>query len=120
MKLKMFTNAKIEQGFVLINKFGAIRFKKEFAMDMGFKHNERWIIGIDKEENPVKHLYVIRPDKENEHNGFKMSYQNKSWFITCRTLLKELSIEFPAKCRMEEYNDDKYSGFRILLPENGA
>ena len=115
---KFFTNSKIEQGFVLINKYGAIRFKKELAEEMKFTAGSKWLVGVNENEEVPKFLYIIKSNDENEQDGYKMAYLNKSWFITCRNVLSTLKISFPAKCRIEKFKDDRYEGIRIALPTN--
>lgn len=114
---KFFTNGKIEQGFVLINQYGAIRFKKDLATDMGFVAGSRWLIGTNEEEEFPKFLYVLKANADNETDGYKMTFQNKSWSITCRNVLLALDVKYPAKCRMEHYKGDNYEGLRIILPQ---
>lgn len=116
--IKWLTSHKIEQGTVLINKYGAIRFKSEFATLMKFEKDERWRIGVYRSEAPAKHVLLVRATEENRHEGFKMQYQNKSWFVTCKTLLKELGIELPCKCKMAEFKEDGLTGIKIILPSN--
>ena len=117
MKLKFYGSGKIEQGFALIGTTGQIRFKTAFAQTMDFKKDERWLVGTDEDENPVKHIYILRPKKEEQHNGFKMQYQNKSWFISGKTIINELKIAIPAKCKVEPFKESDYDGFRLVLPK---
>ena len=116
MKLKIFNNGKIEQGFALIGKTGSLRFKAAFAESMGFVKDERWLVGVDSDEIPTKHIYVVRPTDDIKHNGWKMQYQNKSWALAGKTLVKELKLEVPIKCKVEVYKENGYNGFRLVLP----
>lgn len=116
MNLVFYGTGKIEQGFALIGKNGQIRFKAAFALSMGFKKDERWLVGTDADEKPIKHIYIVRPKKEEQHNGFKMQYQNKSWFLSGRTLINELKLNVPLKCHVEPFKKDNIDGFRLVLP----
>lgn len=116
MNIKIFNNGKIEQGFVLIGKTGSIRFKTAFAENMGFVKDGRWLVGIDNDEIPTKHIYILRPDEENKHNGWKMQYVNKSWSLSGKTVVNELKLEVPIKCKVEVFKGNGYDGFRLVLP----
>lgn len=116
MKLKIFSNGKIEQGYALIGKTGALRFKQSFAESMQFEKGQRWLVGTDADEKPIKHIYIVKPSKENQHEGWKMIYQNKSWSLSGKTLVKELGLQVPLKCRVEIYKENGYDGFRMVLP----
>lgn len=115
MKLIFYGSGKIEQGFALIGKTGQIRLKAAFAQSMGFKKDERWLLGTDADEKPIKHLYIVRPKKEEQHNGFKMQYQNKSWFLSGKTVVNELKLKVPLKCRVEPFEKEDIKGFRLVL-----
>lgn len=116
MKLKIFSHGKIEQGYALIGKTGYLRFKQAFAQSMGFVSGDRWLIGTDADESKAKYIYVLRTKEENQCDGWKMIYQNKSWGLSAKTLINELKITAPLKCRVEVYKDDEYDGFRLVLP----
>ena len=114
MKIKWFDSGKIMQGMALIGKNGQIRFKAAFAESMNFKSGERWKIGVNKEHTI---LYFIKPHKGFEHNGFKMMYQNKSWFLSGNTVVKELKLNPPIRGFVEPYKDDNMEGFIMKLPK---
>lgn len=115
-KFKWFTTHKLEQGFCLIGKNGNFRFKQEIAKIMSFEKGERWLVGIDMNEQTPKHIYIIRPENKSDTNGFKMTYQNKSWSIAAKTVIKELGLKIPLKCKIEKYIDEKHEGLKITLP----
>jgi hypothetical protein len=117
MKMKFLSNGKIEQGCVLLGKNGNIRFKSEFAKDHGFIKGQKWRVGIDADENPMKHIFVLSPAKDNPQEGFKMTFQNKSWALAAKTLFKELNLIPPLKCRIEDFKDAEYEGFIITLSQ---
>lgn len=118
MKLKIFNNGKIEQGFALFGKTGQIRFKVSFAESMEFIKNERWLVGINPdEETPIRNIYFFKPDEERKHMGWKMQFQNNSWFVSGKTVANELKLELPLKCKVEVQEDKDYGkGFKIVLP----
>ncbi|WP_019948064.1 hypothetical protein [Hymenobacter aerophilus] len=116
MKLKFYGSGKIEQGFALIGKTGQIRLKSAFAQSMDFKKDERWLVGTDEDEKPIKHIYILRPKREEQHNGFKMQYQNKSWFLSGKTVINELNLQPPIKCHVEPFKKEGFDGFRLVLP----
>jgi hypothetical protein len=117
MKMKFITSGRIEQGFVLIGKSGSIRFKSEFAKLHGFAPGQKWRMGVDSSESPAKHVFIIKPDPNNPQEGFKMSFQNKSWALAAKLLLYELKLTPPLKCKIEEFKDGEYEGFKITLPK---
>lgn len=115
---KFFSNGKIEYGFVLINQYGAIRFKSELAKAAQFEAGSRWLIGVNEEEDSIKYLYIFPAKKEDAHNGFKMMFQNKSWSITCKSLFISLKVKTPVKCKIEDFKHETYgNGFKIYLPQ---
>ena len=60
MKIKFFRNGKTEQNVALLSKFKVLRVKIKVANKLGFNDNERYLIGADIDEIPVKHIYVIQ------------------------------------------------------------
>ncbi len=115
MKLKFFSSGRIELGFALIGKPGAIRFKQSLAVSMKFMKGEKWLIGIDEEEKKPTAIYIFRVS-EDHPNGFKMIYQNKSWSIAGKTVIKELKLAPPIKCKIEPYKDNEHEGLKLILP----
>ena len=61
-----------------IGKNGQIRFKISIAKLMKLEHGQVWRIGMNKEKST---LYFIKPENGQESLGFKMIYNNKSWFF---------------------------------------
>lgn len=114
MSIHWFSTGKTEQGFCLIGKTGTFRFKQAFAEIMKFQKGERWLIGVDSKEKPT-YIIFVRADGENKINGFKMIFQNKSWALSAKTVIKELGLSIPQKCKTELYKDEKYEGFKIVL-----
>jgi hypothetical protein len=108
-----FDSGKIMQGMALIGKTGQIRFKAAFAESMKFKPGERWRVGVNKERTV---LYFIKPESGQEFNGFKMMYQNKSWFLSGKTMVNELKLQLPIRGMVEPYKDEKMEGFIMKLP----
>lgn len=108
-----FSNGKIEQGYALFGKTGSIRFKQALSEVMSFKPGERWLIGVTQENKDD--IIIVRPKQGQEMNGFKMMYQNKSWFITAKGVAIELKLQLPKKYFVEQYSDGEYSGL-ILKP----
>lgn len=117
MKLKMFINGKMEQDTALFGANGQLRFKSKFAKVNGFVAGERWLVGTDEEEDQIKYIYVVKDlsDKKRDR-GWVMSYQNKSWFISAKMLMKQLSITKSTRMQIEPFEDSQYKGMRLILP----
>lgn len=115
MNLKIYHSGKIMQGQVLIGKTGQLRFKKQTIEAAGLKPDQRIMIGTDETERPAKSMYLITNQTEN--NGFKLQYQNKSYFISIISVIKDLGLKIPIQCDIEPYEDEKYKGFKVIFPK---
>lgn len=101
MKIKFIENLKVEKGNVLIGKNGQMRFKKDIVEKYKIKEGQRYMIGTDDEEKPVKHLYLFPDDNMN---GFKVTYQNSSYTICAKGVANVLNLKLPLKTFIEPFN----------------
>jgi hypothetical protein len=124
MDLLFFRNGKTEQNSALISKFGILRVKMKIAKELNFNNDERYLVGIDKNEDAPKYIYVLKyksPASELDKDiGWQTKYNNNSWSVSFKTVVKELNLQerLPMWLRVEPFNDDTYIGFRLLIPEN--
>lgn len=102
MKIKFIENLKVEKGNVLIGKSGQLRFKKNIVELYKIKEGQRYMIGYDTEQKPCKALYLFPDDNMN---GFKVTYQNSSYTICAKGIVKELNLKLPLKTLIEPWND---------------
>ena len=104
MKLKFIeTNANLKS-ICMIGKTGQIRFKKNHVEKFNLKANSKFLIGYDEEENPVKKIYLL-PSANSD--GFKMYYQNSSYFVSAKTVVSELKLKIPLKCEINSVEISK-------------
>lgn len=116
MRLLFIENKKEQSNTVLIGKSGYFRFKKALAKELQMEKNDLWQIAIDTEENPKKHIYIIKSIGDDFMRGHKVLYQNKSWSISAKAVIKQLGLKVPIKCNYEDFNDGNYWGIKLILP----
>ncbi len=116
MNLKFLLNiSKKNETNVLIGKNGVLRFKAEFAKQYNFVHNEKWIIGYDKEELPIKNLYILKDDSNKLKSSFQMKLINGTWSMKVSNLIDEINIIIPQRCEIGIFKLEKLDGFKIIL-----
>ena len=101
---------------VLVSKTGVIRIKNEFAMKNNFQKTDKWAIAVDKDELPVKNIYLIKINNSQKIKGRKMQVINGSWTFICKPIVNELNIKESVKCLCNKFLKDKYQGFKISIP----
>ena len=121
MKINFIKNEKIEKGNVLISKTGHFRFKRDIVKEYSIEEGQRYKIGHDTEEDTPKHIYFFLA---RDNNGFMVSYVNKSYSISGKTICNELKLKLPCKTTIERYthvqdkgngNMETMDGFRLCL-----
>lgn len=123
MELKFFRNGKIEQNVALISKYKILRVKMKVAAKLGFNDSDRYLIGTDKLESPIKYIYVVKSksatSEQDKDLGWLTKNNNHSWSISFKTVVNELNLEsrLPMWLRVEIFEDDEHKGFRLLIPE---
>lgn len=123
MNLKFFRNGKIEHNVALISKYKILRVKKKVATRLQFNDSDRYLIGTDESESPVKYIYVVKSKKavteQDKDLGWQTKYNNHGWSISFITIVNELNLEtrLPMWLRVEVFEDDDYKGFRLLIPD---
>lgn len=120
MKLRILRNkARLNQGIntVLIGKTGNLRFRKEFAEKFKFSKNEHWVIGINEEEPEIEHIYFSRAKGSSKTDLWRLAYLNGNWFINVHSIVEELNLKKPIKCKIEQFKAQEFDGFRLLLPK---
>ncbi|MBK7883564.1 MAG: hypothetical protein IPJ81_06995 [Chitinophagaceae bacterium] len=123
MELKYFRNGKIEQNVALISKYKILRVKMKIANKLGFNDSDRYLIGTDKAENPIKYIYVVKSKmavtEQDKDLGWQTKYNKHSWSMSFKTIVNELNLEsrLPMWLRVEIFEDNDFTGFRLLLPE---
>ena len=123
MKLTFFRNGKIEQNVALLSKYSVLRVKNKIANKLGFNDCDRYLIGINKNEIPVKYIYVVKSKnaitEQDKDLGWQTKYNKHSWSISFKTIVNELNLKsrLPMWLRVEIFEDNEYKGFRLLLPE---
>ena len=70
------------------------------------------MLGIDENENPTQHLYVLF---NNENDGYKVSEGNGNLFINAKTIVEELNIHGLLYCDYEPFHDKDYSGIVVKI-----
>lgn len=91
IELNYIQPAKTQRNTVLFSKNGQIRFKVNSVEKWNWKDVKYIKVGFDKNFNDktTSCLYFAVGD---ESNGFKLSYQNKSYFISGKTILEEMGL----------------------------
>lgn len=123
MELKFFRNGKIEQNVALISKYRILRVKMKVAAKLGFNDSDRYLIGTDKAENPIKYIYVVKlktaVTEQDKDLGWQTKYNKHSWSMSFKTIVNELNLEsrLPMWLRVELFEDNEHKGFRLLIPE---
>lgn len=123
MELKFFRNGKIEQNVALISKYRILRVKMKVAAKLGFNDSDRYLIGTDKAENPIKYIYVVKlktaVTEQDKDLGWQTKYNKHSWSMSFKTIANELNLEsrLPMWLRVELFEDNEHKGFRLLIPE---
>lgn len=121
MEIKFFENLKVEKGNVLIGKTGDFRFKKNIVKEYSLEEGQRFKIGTDSSEDKPKHIYFFLA---RDNNGFLLSYKNKSYSISGKSITNELKLELPHRTTIERYthiedkgngNMETMDGFRLCL-----
>lgn len=115
MKLTWITNKKTMRSTMTITRNYQLRFKQHFAKEFDLKKDDRWSIGYDEEEVDRRHFYMLQ-DGTEMLDGYKMGYNNKSFFIMCKTLCDQMGIVPPLICEIEPFEFENYKGFKIKLP----
>lgn len=123
MELNFFRNGKIEQNVALISKYRILRVKMKVAAKLGFNDSDRYLIGTDKSEDPIKYIYVVKSKtavtEQDKDLGWQTKYNKHSWSMSFKTIVNELNLEarLPMWLRVELFEDNEHKGFRLLLPE---
>jgi hypothetical protein len=113
-QIKFYRNSKYIKDKILIGKTGQLRFKPSVVEKFSIKKGQRWMLGIDENENPTQHLYVLF-NNENDFDGYKVSEGNGNLYINAKTIVEELNIHGPLYCDYEPFHDKDYSGIVVKI-----
>ncbi len=117
MKLLYYHNPKMDRDRLFIGKTGHLRFKKLPIEKIGIEKGQRWLVGIDSDENKVNYLYILRNQKDEKENlsGFKVSCGNNSFHMNIKGPVEKYKIEKGRAYDYELFEFEDYKGFRILI-----
>lgn len=112
--IEFFVNPKMEKETVYMGRHN-LRFKMNTVRAFDLKDGDRIKVGIDKTENPMKHVYLVKTEDRND-TGFKVIIRKNSCMIAFKGLYDKLQIQKPQNCRYEiiDFQDKKW--IKVLLP----
>ena len=79
------------------------------------EQGQRWLVGTDAQEKPIKHIYMVKAE-DNNPRGFKISYGNSSYHINMKGVVWDLGLTPPLRCKYEEFRNGEYKGIKLILP----
>lgn len=113
MKLKFYDNPKTAKDEIYIGKTGQLRFKAEAVNQFGIEKGQRFRIGVDGSEAPIKHIYLVK----SATSGFKVSYGNSTYLMNTSGVWNQLNAVLPIRCKYESFSEGDYEGIKLILPK---
>ena len=94
-----------------IGKNGYLRFKDIHVQQVGFSKSQKWVIGIDSENQTT--FFLLKCSAENYDIGKKIINANGRWFLDISTVLRELKIDYETYCKVENFENNSFSGIKL-------
>lgn len=94
-----------------------LRFKMKLVNELNLNEGDILRVGIDKDEKPLKHFYVLKSNDPKVDVGFKVIIRNKSCMIAFKGMKDKLQIQRPGNCRYQIVEVDGSRGIKVKLPE---
>lgn len=113
-ELEFFINPKMEKQTVYLGRH-QLRFKMKCVKELDLKSGDILMVGLDKNEKPLRHLYVLKTDSDSA-TGFKVILRNNTCTISFKGMYDKLQLQKPCNARYELIKNEKFNGIKIVLP----